>query len=277
MSHAAVKKKFSRVILYLTVIIICIASIFPYLWMILVSLKDKVLVYQPNIWFFKPVFENYANIFVKKDLQSYMISSAIIAFFNCVISLFLGSLTAYSLARHKFRSKEKIAFFLVFIRILPSVASVIPIYVIAALLKVLDTHALLITVYLLFNIPFTVLIMRGFFEEIPWEIEEAALVDGCTTLQNLTKVVIPLAMPGMVATAIFCLINSWNEFTYAMLLTTYRSSTVPTIVQMFKTVSGIIWGEMSAVGTVSTLPVIIFAMVVQKNMVRGLSFGAVKG
>lgn len=277
MRQAALKKKLGRVALYLALFLVCFTSVFPYLWMVLVSLKEKVLVYQPDVWIFKPVFENYTNVFKNRDSDSYMINSAIIAILNCIISLLLGSMTAYSLARHKFKGKETTAFFLVFIKILPAVASVIPIYVIAALLKVLDTHALLITVYLLYNIPFTVLIMRGFFEEIPLEVEEAALIDGCTNWQILRKVVIPLAAPGMAATAIFCIINAWNEFTYAMLLTTYKSSTVPTIVQMFKTVSGVVWGEMSAVGTISTLPVLIFAMLVQRQMVRGLSFGAVKG
>ena len=114
------------------------------------------------------------------------------------------------------------------------------------------------------------------FEEISKDIEEAAMIDGCSTPKMLIKIVIPLAMPGIVATAIFCIINAWNEFLYAMLLTTFQASTVPTIVQMFKTVTGVIWGEMSAVGTISTLPVLIFAILVQKHMVRGLSFGAVK-
>lgn len=146
----------------------------------------------------------------------------------------------------------------------------IPAFVIAGTLGVL------IVVYLLFNVPFTVLMMRGFFEEISWDIEEAAMIDGCSMPQVLCRIVIPLAMPGIVATAIFCIINAWNEFLYAMLLTTFKASTVPTIVQMFKTVTGVIWGEMSAVGTVSTLPVLVFAILVQKHMVRGLSFGAVK-
>ena len=277
MSSLKRKKVVSRMLLYLALFLICLISIFPYLWMLLVSFKEKVLIYQPDIWVFKPIIDNYINVFKNRDLGSYIINSAIVAALNCIIALALGGMTAYSLARHKFRGKEQTAFFLTFIRILPAVASVIPIYVIAAMLNILDTHALLITVYLLFNVPFTVLMMRGFFEEIPWEVEEAALVDGCTTMQTLIKVVIPLAMPGMVATAIFCVINAWNEFTYAMLLTTYKTSTVPTIVQMFQTVSGVIWGEMSAVGTISTLPVLIFAMLVQKQMVRGLSFGAVKG
>jgi ABC-type sugar transport system, permease component len=277
MRQKAIKKGLGRTFLYLALFLICLISIFPYLWMVIVSLKEKVLVYQPGVIFFSPTFVNYVNVFKLHDLDSYMINSAIIAILNCLVSLVLGSMTAYSLARHKFRGRETTAFFLTFIKILPSVASMIPIFVIASLLKVLDTHALLITVYLLFNIPFTVLIMRGFFEEIPVELEEAALIDGCNHFQTMLKVVVPLAAPGMAATAIFCVINAWNEFTFAMLLTTYESSTVPTIVQIFKTVSGIVWGEMAAVGTVATLPVIVFAMIVQKHMVRGLSFGAVKG
>lgn len=270
------KKRIGRVLLYIGVVFMCLVSIFPYLWMVLVSLKDKVLIYQPDVWFFKPNFENYKIIFKKHDLGTYMINSIIIAACNCVISLVLGCLTAYSLARHRFRNKEKFAFFMMFIRILPSVASVIPAFVIAAMLKMIDTHAILIIVYLLFNIPFTVMMMRGFFEEISKEIEEAAMIDGCNSIQVLGRIVIPLAMPGIVATAIFCIINAWNEFLYAMLLTTFQASTTPTIVQMFKTVTGTVWGEMSAVGTVSTLPVLIFAFMVQKHMVRGLSFGAVK-
>lgn len=270
------KKRLGKVALFVGIVLMCLISIFPYLWMVLVSLKDKVLVYQPGIWFFKPNFENYKIIFQKHHLELYMVNSAIIAVVNCVISLVLGCLTAYSLARHRFRHKEKFAFFMTFIRILPAVASVIPAFVIAASLRMLDTHGVLIIVYMLFNVPFTVLMMRGFFEEIPKEVEEAAMIDGCSVPQVLFKIVIPLAMPGIVATAIFCIINAWNEFLYAMLLTTFSASTVPTIVQMFKTVTGVVWGEMSAVGTVSTLPVLVFAILVQKHMVRGLSFGAVK-
>lgn len=270
------KKRLYRIFLYIAIVIICLISVFPYLWMILVSLKEKVLVYQPEVWFFRPSFDNYMKIFKSYDLGTYMINSAIVAACNCLISLFFGSLTAYGLSRFRFRSNQLISFLLLFIRILPAVASVIPAFVIASMLRVIDTHAVLIVVYLLFNIPFTVLMMRGFFDEISIEIEEAGKIDGCSSIQVLRKIVIPLSIPGIVATAIFCIINAWNEFLYAMLLTTFRSSTTPTIVQMFKTVTGIIWGEMSAVGAVATLPVVVFAMLVQKQMVRGLSFGALK-
>lgn len=270
------RKRMNRIFLYLALFAVCFVSIFPYLWMVLVSVKERVLVYQPGVWFFQPTFENYKTIFQRYDLGSYMINSAIIAGCNCVISLFFGSLTAFALARYRFKGRKQFSFFMLFIRILPAVASIIPLFIIAAALQMLDTHAVLIITYLLFNIPFTVLMMQGFFEDISRDVEEAAMIDGCNSFQVLYKIVVPLAMPGIVATAIFCIINAWNEFVYAMQLTTFNASTVPTIVQMFKTVTGIVWGEMSAVGTVSTLPVLVFAMLVQKQMVRGLSFGAVK-
>ena len=274
-----IKRRFkpSSVVVFLLIVIICAFSVGPYLYMVMVSFKSKGLVYRPEVWFFTPTFENYIRAFEKSNLGVYMIHSAIIAFGNCIVSLALGSATAYALARFSFRNKEKVAFYMVFIRTLPAVVCVIPLYVLAAEFKILDTHALLITVYLLFNLPYTVLMMRGFFEEIPYEVEESAMIDGCSRFQMLCRIVIPLARPGLVATAIFCLINAWNEFVYASLLTSFRVQTVPTIVQLYKSVSGIVWGEMAATGAVATLPAIIFAVLVQKQMVRGLSFGAVKG
>ena len=269
--------KLSSVGIFLLILLICLVSVGPYIYMVVVSLKTKNLVYRPDVWFFKPTFENYIAAFKKSNLGIYMLHSGIIAIGNCVVSLVLGSSVAYALARFSFKSKEKVAFYMVFIRTLPAVVCVIPLYVLASIFKILDTHGLLISVYLLFNLPYTVLMMRGFFEDIPYEVEEAAMIDGCTRLQMLCRVVIPLSRPGLVATAIFCMINAWNEFVYAALLTTFKVSTVPTIVQLYKSVSGIVWGEMAATGTIATLPAIIFAVIVQKQMVRGLSFGAVKG
>lgn len=269
--------KVSTILIYLLIFIICVASVGPYIYMVTVSFKTKNLVYRPDVWIFTPTFENYIAAFKKSNLGIYMVHSAIIAFGNCLVSLLLGSSVAYALARFSFRHKEKVAFYMVFIRTLPAAVCVIPLYVLASLFKILDTHALLISVYLLFNLPYTVLMMRGFFEDIPYEVEEAAMIDGCSRLQTLKRVVIPLARPGLVATSIFCMINAWNEFVYAALLTTFKVSTVPTIVQLYKSVSGIVWGEMAATGTIATLPAIIFAVIVQKQMVRGLSFGAVKG
>ena len=266
-----------RTLTYIGIIIMCIWAVFPLLWMIIISLKERIYTYDPSVWIFKPVIENYISVFVDKDLGKYLLNSAIVAVGSTVVSLIFGTLAAYGFSRFKIKHAQGMMFFLLAIRMIPSVAIVIPIFVIARFGKLLDTRLLLIVVYMLFNVPFTVWMMKGFFDDIPKELEEAGEVDGCTRAQSLVKIILPVVQPGLIATSIFCIISSWNEFVYALFLTSMDSVTTPTIVQRFLSVQGVIWGEMSAVGTVAVMPVLIFAMIVQKDMVRGLSFGAVKG
>ncbi len=261
----------------LTILLVCAACVFPFLWMVSISLKTRAQSYDPSIWFFTPTFENYRTVFQNRGIAKFLINSLIIAVGTTGISLVLGSLTAYGLARFDFKRKEDLAFWILSLRMLPPMAAVLPFFVMVSLLKVFDKHMVLIICYMLFNIPFTIWMMRSFFEEIPKELEESAQVDGCTFVQRIYKVVLPVAMPGIVATAIFCIIQSWNEFVFALFLTANNANTLPTTVQNFLSVSGVMWGEMSAVGVVSTAPMIIFAMLVQKHMIRGLTFGAVKG
>lgn len=266
-----------RTLTYIGIIIMCLWAVFPLLWMIIISLKERIYTYDPSVWIFKPVIENYISVFVDKDLGKYLLNSAIVAVGSTIISLIFGTLAAYGFSRFKIKHAQGMMFFLLAIRMIPSVAIVIPIFVIARFGKLLDTRLLLIVVYMLFNVPFTVWMMKGFFDDIPKELEEAGEVDGCTRAQSLVRIILPVVQPGLIATSIFCIISSWNEFVYALFLTSMDSVTTPTIVQRFLSVQGVIWGEMSAVGTVAVMPVLIFAMIVQKDMVRGLSFGAVKG
>lgn len=261
----------------LGIIIICAVCVLPFLWMVSISLKTRAQSYDPSLWFFSPTFENYIMIFQNRGIAKFLLNSSIIAVGTTVLSLALGSLTAYGLARYDFKKKEDLAFWILSLRMLPPMAAVLPFFVMASLLKVFDTHIVLIISYMLFNIPFTIWMMRSFFEEIPKELEESAQVDGCTVLQRICRIVLPLAMPGMIATAIFCIIQSWNEFAFALFLTAKNANTLPTTVQNFLSVSGVMWGEMSAVGVVSTAPMVLFAILVQKHMIRGLTFGAVKG
>lgn len=240
------------------------------------SLKTRVQAINPSIWIFTPTLENYHSIFQKRDLLLYIKNSTIVVATTTVISIFLGTLAAYGFARFRFSRKEDVAFWILSLRMLPPMAVVIPFFLLGRFLGLLDTHILLAIVYLSFNIPFTIWMMRGFIEEIPQEIEEAALIDGCSRLKVLTKIVFPLTLPGIAATAIFCVIQSWNEFALAFFLTSFNARTVPTTVTFFLSVMGIIWGEMAAVGIVASIPVLVFAFVVQKYLVRGLTFGAIK-
>ena len=240
------------------------------------SLKTRVDTINPAVWLFKPTLENYQAIFQKRDLLFYIKNSMIIVFFTTIISLALGTMAAYGFARFQFQRKEDLALWILSLRMLPPMAVIIPFFLMGRFLHLLDKHIFLIIVYLSFNIPFTIWMMRGFVEDIPKELEESAWVDGCSRFQSLIKIVFPLTLPGLVATAIFCVIQSWNEFALAFFLTSFNSRTVPTTVTFFLTVMGIIWGEMAAVGVVATIPILIFAILVQKYLIRGLTFGALK-
>jgi multiple sugar transport system permease protein len=240
------------------------------------SFKMRIETINPAVWFFKPNLENYKAIFQKRDLLFYIKNSVIIVFFTTLISIILGTMAAYGFARFQFNRKEDLAFWILSLRMLPPMAVVIPFFLMGRFLHLLDKHIFLIIVYLSFNIPFTIWMMRGFIEDVPKEIEESAWVDGCSRFQGLIRIVFPLTLPGIIATAIFCVIQSWNEFALAFFLTSFNSRTVPTTVTFFLTPLGVIWGEMAAVGVVATIPILIFAIIVQKYLIRGLTFGAIK-
>ena len=264
-------------LVYIGLFIIALWAVFPLLWMVQISLKEPVLAYNPSVWIFKPVIDNYTNVFADKNFDKFFVNSVVVTIFNTILALVLGTTAAYGFSRFKFKYADACLFFLLVIRMVPSVAIVIPVFLIGSFMHLIDTRILLIVTYLIFNVPFVAWMMKGFFDEIPKELDEAAMVDGCTTMQSLYKVILPMVLPGIVATSIFCVISSWNEFVYALFLTSIHSVTTPTIVQSFLSIVGVVWGEMSAVGTMAVFPVLIFAMIVQKHMIRGLTFGAVKG
>ncbi len=256
---------------------VCAFFIAPYLWMVLISLKPKVDIYDPGKFIFTPTLENYREIIEKAHILDYFANSLVVSAISTAISLAIGSFAAYGFARFNWKKREDMAFMVLSQRMLPAMAVVIPYFLMAMVGGLLDTKVILIVCYLLFNIPFTILMMRGFFEDIPMEIEEAGKIDGCSGFQVFKELILPLSLPGLTATAIFCLINSWNEFVFANFLTSVRAKTVPTSVMLFLSVSGTKWGEMAATGVLASLPAILFGITVQKYMIRGLTFGAVKG
>lgn len=271
------KRNFFGSLLYgLGNLIICLFTLLPFLWMISVSFRNKADVFDPGKVFSSFTSINYETI-MNEGIMNLFVNSAIIALISTLISLILGTLAAYGFARYKWPKRESRAFWVLSQRFLPAMAVIIPYFMLAALFRLLDTHLLLIICYTSFNIPFTIWMMRGFIEDLPIELEEAAYVDGCTRLQALKKIILPLILPGMVATAIFCIINAWNEFVFANFLTTIRAKTIPTSVMTYLSVSGVKWGEMAATGTLAVIPVLVFAISVQKHMIRGLTLGSVKG
>jgi len=265
------------VVLYAVLAIVGIVWLFPVIWMFVTSVKTQVQTFRiPPVWIFKPVYQNYSDLFFASSIQKYLINGLIIASTSTVICLVLGSFAAFALTRFHIRGREDIAFWMLSTRMFPPIASAIPLYLLLRQLGLLDTHLGLIIVYLSLNLGFTTWMMRGFFRELPVELEESAMIDGCSRCGAFFRVVLPLSAPGLAATAILCFIFAWNEFLFALLFTGRNAETMPVVLAGFITQTGIRWGALTAAGVLTALPTIILAYFAQKYIVRGLTLGAIK-
>jgi multiple sugar transport system permease protein len=222
--------------------------------------------------------EHYVAAFGGSSFATYFLNSVILATASTITALALGVPAAYALARFDWRGRDALSNWILSTRMLPPIVTIVPLFLMLRSLGLINSLAGLALVYTGFNLPFVVWMMRGFFQEIPKEIEEAALLDGETRVGALWRIVLPLVRPGLAATAVFCLIVAWNEFLFALILTqTQAAMTLPVGIASRVTQYEIKWGAMSAAGVVAMLPVLVFAAAVQKYLVRGLSLGAVKG
>lgn len=269
----SLKKRFKKILIYILILIVSINFAFPIILMTITSFKTRNLLYEPARVIFKPTIANYQVAITKYNLLKYLQDSAIVSSLNVILCLIIGVGAAYALARFSFRGKLLITFGILSSRIFPSIALVIPFYIIGLTFRFLDTYTILIIVFLVFNLPFMVLMMRSFFENVPQEIEEAAMLDGCTRMGALIRCVLPQVKTGIFATSIISFMFSWNEFTYALFLTSIRTKMISTAVIFFKTERGILWGEVSALGVVAIAPVLLLCILTQKFMVKGLTMG----
>jgi multiple sugar transport system permease protein len=272
----------ARWIIYLVLVCAVAVALAPVYWMLTISLKSEVDQFaSPPRWFaFSPTLAHYADAFVLRSFGQYLATSATVAVLSTLASVILGTFAAYALARLRWPAKlgRRLSLWILSTRMFPPIVSAVPLFLMMRDLHLLNTMAALVIVYTAFNLPFVVWMMRGFFQELPRELEEAAMVDGDSRLGALRRVVLPLVVPGLAATAVFCLIMSWNEFLLALVLTqTDAAMTLPVGIAGRVTQYEIKWGVMSAAGVVAMLPILIFAMAVQRYLVRGLSLGAVKG
>jgi multiple sugar transport system permease protein len=252
----------------------------PIYWMVAASFKsNKEITQDATLYPHAPSFENYASLFSRKEFGNYLVNSLVVTSASVALALFAGSLGAYAIARFhlRFRLERKVGLSLLTLRIVPPVVILIPIYLLMLRLRLLDTWLGLILTYTALNITFCVWMMESFFREIPLDLEEAAMVDGDSRLTAFRRITLPLAAPGLAATAIFAVIVTFNEFLFALVLTaTPRAMTMPrgtaTLIGRIDTD----WASMSAAGVLGALPIVVFALLVQRHLVRGLTLGAVK-
>ena len=250
----------------------------PLYWMFITSIKpssDYLAV--PPIWFpDEPTLLHYtAALHAYRGLDG-LINSLIISTSATILSAFFGTLMAYSLARFN-TGGQHLSFWVLSQRFLPPIAVMLPIFLIYRVLRLNDTHVGLIIAYTVFTLPVSVWMMFAYFRQMPGSLEEAALVDGCTRWQSFWRVAVPLAVPGIVAAAVFAFIACWTEFFFALILTSRNAFTLPTVFRAFLGFQGALYGEASALAIVSLVPSIALGILVQKHLVRGLTLGAVRG
>jgi len=271
-----------RLTKYSALVAVLLVTLAPVYWMITISFKREVDQFAaPPRWFsFSPTLEHYADAFLARSFGQYLFNSLLVALSSTICALILGTLAAYALARFRlpYRLDRKLALWILSTRMFPAIVTAVPLFLIMRDVRLVNTRLSLVIVYTAFNLPFVVWMMRGFFAEVPRDLEEAAMVDGDSRLGAFWRVSLPLVVPGLAATAVFCLIVSWNEFLFSLVLTqTDDAMTLPVGIAGRVTQYGIKWGAMSAAAVVAIIPILAFALSVQKYLVRGLSLGAVKG
>lgn len=269
---------FSNSVRYLIAVAFLGFCLFPLVIIFLASIKNDVQIFaMPPVWIFEPTLQNYQDAFTGATSElPFLVNSLIVTMLSTALSVGLGAMAAYGLARFKFRGNRDLGFWILSTRMAPPIAFIIPMFVLIKAMGLLDTWWALIIMYTGMNLSFAIWILRGFFLDIPRELEESALIDGYTRLQVFYRIALPLAKPGLAAVAVFSAIFSWNEFLFALILTQQNAKTIPVGITGFSTGMGIRWGEFMAVGFVAILPILFFTFILQRYLVRGLTFGAVK-
>jgi multiple sugar transport system permease protein len=278
MVNTKFRKNAKRWLLNIAALIIVLVFLFPYLFMVTSAFKSRLDVFAyPPVWFFTPSLENLRAIFEDINIAFYLKNSFIVAFFSSILTMLIAIPATYAFARFRFPFKDSMAYGFLFLQMVPGISIVFALFYIARALNVYDTYYYLGFVFLLWNIPFAIWMLRGFVEAIPIELEEAAMVDGCSRFRAFVLITLPLMVTGLAASSILIFIGAWNEFQLAFFLTSTNTRTLPTTIAFFMTHSGIRWGEMFATAMIGTLPVVIFALLVRRYFISAMTFGAVKG
>ncbi len=268
-------KKLKNIGYWVVVTLIIVPFLFPLIWMLLSSLKVQADITRiPPVWNFTPTTQHYRAVFQDHDFAHYIFNSAVIALGSTAFSLMLGLPAAYSIARF---SQTRFSLGILVARIAPGITFLIPWFMLFSRLKMVDTYTSMILAHMLVGLPFIVWVMTPFFEGLPIELEQAAMIDGASQAGAFFKVLLPLTGPGVITSSILAFVFSWNNFMFGVVLTGAKTKTLPVAVFNFMAYSEINWGGLMAAAVVITAPVIIIALVAQKYIVRGLTAGAVKG
>jgi multiple sugar transport system permease protein len=258
-------------------VVIVLFCLFPFYWMVSTSLKTQIVALEtPPAWIFDVTFSNYSAVLFENDVARSLLNSLIIAVCTTILAVGLGTPAAFALARFEFRGKKDLWFWFITNRMVSPIVLALPFFLIVRSLGMLDKHITLILIYLTFNLPIVVWICTDQFRSIPREIDEAAILEGASQWRIFRSICLPLAAPGIAVSAIFSFIFSWNELMYALVLTRNNASTAPVAAVSFMEGYTLPYGKIMAAATLIVIPVIVFALIASKQLVRGLTMGAVK-
>lgn len=275
--RSQMERPVKKFIIKVLLIIFALIFSFPLIWMLLTAFKNRIdFLSVPPKWIFVPTLANFKEIFSSADFLKAYSNSIIVSVCSVALGIFLGVPAAYGINRFRFKGRSNLAFWILSTRFAPPVVVLIPFFIIYKKIGLSDTYLGLTIIYLVINLPLIIWIMYGFFKDIPVELEEAATVDGAAPFYAFFRIVLPLVAPGLVATSILSLIFSWNEMMFSLVLTSLKTKTLPVAIYNFVSYQEIAWGSLSASGMMAIIPVTVFTLLIQKYLVSGLTFGAVK-
>ncbi len=255
-------------------------SLAPYLWTLFTSLKTERELYQFPVTYVPkvPTIINYVAVFTQNPFGRFLLNSAIVTVVSTIVCLFIASLAAYAFARLKFRGRDPLLVGLLVVAMIPLITLIVPLYILVRNLGLLNTYWGLIAPYVTYSLPVAIFILTAFFRDIPHELEEAALIDGCTRLNTLWRIIAPLAAPGLITAGIIVFVYTWNEFLIAMTLTsTTDVRTITVGIALYRGEFTFPWGVISAAVVLATVPIMALILIGQRLVIRGLTAGAVKG
>lgn len=267
--------RIKKILFFVLLLAIIIPVLFPFVWMLTSSFKTQVdIVAWPPRLIFTPTLQNYERVFREQNFLKYFINSSIIGISAVAFSLLMGLPAAYSITRFK---QKRLSIFILIARLMPGISFLMPWYILFSRLKLMDSYVALILSHMLITLPIIVWIMSSYFETIPVEMEESAMVDGATRQRAFVSVVLPIAGPGIVTSVTLSFIFSWNNFMFSQVLSMEKTKTLPIAIYNFVSYAEVDWGAVMAAAVAIMAPAIILTMIFQKYVVKGLTMGAVKG
>lgn len=265
-------------VFYIGLICAVFFFVFPIFWIVTTSLKHRVDVYtEKPVLLFSVTWQNYQRIFELHDFGRYLLNSFIVATSVTLIIVYFGALAAYALTRWRIKGYNWVSLAIISARMFPPIALLPSFFLFASRIGIVDTRRVLIFAHATYGLPFIVFMLAGFFRQIPRDLDDAALIDGCSYFRLFNWIILPSVAPGLAATAILSFIWSWNEFLFALVLTRASSKTLPVVISEFIGFVQVDWQGLTAMATILLLPSIIITFAAQKYLVRGLTAGAVKG